>query len=62
MSENQVLVKVCIKQTDEKLNTSKLCGTLKKVSLESLDKENNSNEVYIILFIDIKIFYLNIIL
>jgi hypothetical protein len=53
MSENQVLVKVCIKQTDEKLNTSKLCGTLKKVSLESLDKENNSNEVYIILFIDI---------
>ena len=62
MSENQVLVKVCIKQTDEELNTSKLCGTLKKVSLESLDKENNSNEVYIILFIDIKIFYLNIIL
>jgi hypothetical protein len=53
MSENQVLVKVCIKQTDEELNTSKLCGTLKKVSLESLDEENNSNEVYIILFIDI---------
>lgn len=53
MSENQVLVKICIKQTDERLSTSKLCGTLKKVSLESLDKENNSNEVYIILFIDL---------
>jgi hypothetical protein len=45
MSENETVVKICVEQTDDRLDSSKLCGTLKRVPLESLDEKNKSIEV-----------------
>lgn len=41
-----MVVKICVEQTDDRLkDSSKLCGTLKRVPLESLDEKNKSIEV-----------------
>ena len=46
MSENNIKVKICENQTDERLSKSKLCGTQKSIAREALNEPNiNSTEV-----------------
>jgi len=51
MSENNVIVKICEKQTDERLSKSKLCGTQKSIARETLNEQKtNPAEVIINIF------------
>ena len=51
MSENNVIVKICEKQTDERLSKSKLCSTQKSIARETLNEQKtNPAEVIINIF------------
>lgn len=48
MSDNTIIVKILEDQTEERLDKSKKCGTLKQITRESLDdKKVNINQVFI---------------
>jgi hypothetical protein len=54
-------VKICKKQTDERLSKSKLCSTQKSIACEALDEQKtNSTEVIINIFLNYIIFNLKI--
>lgn len=51
MNENNVIVKICENQTDERLSKSKLCGTQKSIAREALNEQKtNPTEVIINIF------------
>ena len=45
MTDEFVTVKICTDQPIERLDKSKLCGNIRRVSRESLDEKNNLIEV-----------------
>ena len=51
MASNSIVVKILERQPVERLNNSKLCGTLKRVMIETLNENSKSIDVIFVVYL-----------